>query len=359
MKPLVSIIVPVFNAESSLSRCVNSILGQSFHDFELILVNDGSTDKSERLCDYYAKKDTRIRVFNNGINKGVSIARNLGLKMSLGEYIVFVDSDDWLERGFMESALDQVKKINADWYICGFVEENYISGSAYSEIIYSLKLPHTYHVAELLEDYNNEFEYGITSVWGKVYISKLIKENAIFFDEGMSIGEDTNFNLRYLMQCNLVFFDNAVFYHYIRENSQSLSNFSWYHESLLEACEKNAILFEYVCKEKKCGESCIDQNKKKYCKEMFACIEQEYLHKRSNKEKLMRLNQIANNYYLRKCDIKNLAFNERMILTFLMHHNIKCIWIIYLLKYYIWEKIGIKKFFSIFKRDMENHDRIV
>lgn len=359
-KPLVSVIVPIFNAENSLSWCIDSVCEQSFTDFELILINDGSTDKSKELCDYYAKKDARIKVFSNVRNRGVSAARNWGLKISLGDYIVFVDSDDWLEGGFLKSALTKVREVNADWYICGFVEEKYMSGKVSSETIYSLKTPRIYHVSELLEAYNNEFEYGITSAWGKVYISKLIRENNLFFDEGMSLGEDTNFNLRYLMYCSVVLFDNEVFYHYIRGNLQSLSNFSWYHESLLEACEKNAILFEFVCKEKQCGEFCITRNKMKYCKELLACIDQEYFHQRKTKEKLERLNQIANNVYLRKCNIKNLAFSEQLILTFLVHHNVKIVWAIYSLKHIIWEKMGVKRIISIFTSDKRtNCDKII
>lgn len=93
--PKVSIIIPVYKAEKYLNRCIDSILAQTFTDWELLLIDDGSPDRSGDICDEYAKKDTRIRVFHKN-NGGVSSARNLGLDNVLGEYVTFVDSDDWL-----------------------------------------------------------------------------------------------------------------------------------------------------------------------------------------------------------------------------------------------------------------------
>lgn len=100
--PIVSIIVPVFNTEKYIDRCIKSILNQTFSDFELLLINDGSTDTSGEICDEYAKKDNRVRVFHEK-NKGVSSARNLGLDNSKGEWITFCDSDDWVESNWLEN----------------------------------------------------------------------------------------------------------------------------------------------------------------------------------------------------------------------------------------------------------------
>lgn len=100
--PQISVIVPVYNVEKYLSRCIESILSQTFTDFELLLIDDGSTDRSGEICDEYAKKDTRIRVFHTK-NRGVSAARNLGLDNAKGEWISFVDSDDWVENDYLKS----------------------------------------------------------------------------------------------------------------------------------------------------------------------------------------------------------------------------------------------------------------
>ena len=99
--PKISVIIPVYNAESTLRRCVDSVLAQTFTDFECLLINDGSKDKSGEICDEYARKDSRVRVFHKE-NGGVSSARNVGLDNARCEWITFVDSDDYFQQGFLE-----------------------------------------------------------------------------------------------------------------------------------------------------------------------------------------------------------------------------------------------------------------
>lgn len=118
MLPEISIIVPVYNVEKYLSRCIESILSQSFSDFELILVDDGSTDRSGEICDEFAKKDPRIRVFHKA-NGGVSDARNAGLDLVTGKYIGFVDGDDYIENCMYRVLWDMIQKDEADISVCG------------------------------------------------------------------------------------------------------------------------------------------------------------------------------------------------------------------------------------------------
>ena len=101
-QPQISIIVPVYNSEKYLGVCIDSILSQSFRDFELILVDDGSKDSSAQICDEYASQDKRVRVIHK-VNGGVSAARNDGLDIAKGEYVTFIDSDDWVEREFLST----------------------------------------------------------------------------------------------------------------------------------------------------------------------------------------------------------------------------------------------------------------
>ena len=116
MEKRFSIIVPVYNVEKYLSTCVESILSQTFNNWELILINDGSTDYSGIICDEYKKKDTRIKVFHTE-NKGVSAARNIGLKNAIGEWIAFIDSDDYMEKNWLEVVSMTIKKYKAELYI--------------------------------------------------------------------------------------------------------------------------------------------------------------------------------------------------------------------------------------------------
>lgn len=121
--PEISIIVPVYKVEAYLDRCINSILNQTFKDFELILVDDGSPDRCPQLCDEWAKKDERIKVIHKE-NGGLSSARNAGLKIALGNFIGFVDSDDWIASDMYEYLLDIISKSNADIAMCGYTRKD-------------------------------------------------------------------------------------------------------------------------------------------------------------------------------------------------------------------------------------------
>lgn len=105
--PKISVIVPVYNAEKYLHRCIDSILNQTFPDFELLLIDDGSKDQSGEICDEYAKKDSRVKVFHKE-NGGVSSARNVGIDNAVGEYICFCDSDDWVEKTWLLSFFERM-----------------------------------------------------------------------------------------------------------------------------------------------------------------------------------------------------------------------------------------------------------
>ena len=119
--PKISVIVPVYNAEKYLHRCIDSILSQTFTDFELLLINDGSNDGSGAICDEYAAKDSRVRVFHKE-NCGVSSARNLGIVNSTAEFVVLIDSDDWFALDTLEVLLKEQKKYDADCVVFGFTQ---------------------------------------------------------------------------------------------------------------------------------------------------------------------------------------------------------------------------------------------
>ena len=119
--PLITIIVPVYNSEKTLHRCVDSILDQTYQNFEILLINDGSKDHSGDICDEYAKSDTRVRVFHKE-NKGVSAARNTGLDNAKGAWVSFVDSDDWISSEYLNVLYKEAIVTNADVVTCDFFE---------------------------------------------------------------------------------------------------------------------------------------------------------------------------------------------------------------------------------------------
>ena len=195
MKPLISIIIPVYNSEKTLKRCVDSILNQTFRDWELFLIDDGSTDESGKMCDQYAVIDERIKVFHKE-NGGVSSARNMGLDYAIGEWITFVDSDDSLTDYAFEF---DWKNINEDLILFPFYF-NYRNGS--SEL-FSLRTSGI--INSLIPFYEKEFTQLIFRVpWSKLYRKKLIGN--LRFDEKIKCGEDTLFVVNYLKnvkKCNI------------------------------------------------------------------------------------------------------------------------------------------------------------
>ena len=122
MKPKISVIIPVYNVEKYLNRCVDSILNQSLQDFEIILVNDGSTDSSPKICDEYAQQDERIRVIHKQ-NARVAAARNDGIKVAQGEFISLIDSDDWIEPTMLEEMYSTATQFGCDFVMCDFTKK--------------------------------------------------------------------------------------------------------------------------------------------------------------------------------------------------------------------------------------------
>ena len=228
---MVSVIVPAYNCVNSLAYCVHSIQQQTFSDWELILVDDGSTDGSNKLCDKFAAEDNRIRVIHKP-NGGVSSARNVGIDAAAGEHITFCDSDDYLESDYLEN-LVQAAESNPDcghiWCcfqtVTGYQKENaapnYISEE--SVLYYTLKDYMTLH--EMWLD---------TGPWNKLYIAKIIKESGLHFSEDLSLGEDWLFNLAYIAasENDRIAVITKPLYNYMRGNDESLD--SKYRKDLLD-----------------------------------------------------------------------------------------------------------------------------
>lgn len=138
MNPKISIIVPIYNVEKYLQKCVDSILCQTYKNLEIILVNDGSPDNCPAICDEYAKKDKRIKVIHKQ-NGGVSSARNAGLDVATGKYVQFVDSDDWVEPEYSKTMINLIEENNCDLGICGYIKKGKIVQLSSMQLISLLK----------------------------------------------------------------------------------------------------------------------------------------------------------------------------------------------------------------------------
>lgn len=184
---LISIIVPVYQVEGYLRECIDSLINQTYENIEILLIDDGSTDKSGQICDEYAKKDNRIRVVHQDY-KGVSATRNTGLKNVRGEYIAFVDSDDIVSSEYVEVLYNLIKEYSADISICHYLrsEKADISMLNESDIMPTVV---SMQSQELLQKWHGRYKKIETVVWNKLY-HKSIFQNNISFPEG-KIHEDT------------------------------------------------------------------------------------------------------------------------------------------------------------------------
>ncbi|MBO7281469.1 MAG: glycosyltransferase [Bacteroidaceae bacterium] len=217
--PEISVIVPVYNAEAYIHRCINSLLAQTFDDFEVILVDDGSLDGSGAICDDYARKNNRVRVFHKE-NGGVASARQLGVDKARGEYTIHTDPDDWVEPTMLEELYYRAKTEKADMVICDFlVEEN--EGS-----IYRVQQPTNNSADVVLEELLLYRLHG--SLCNKLIRRECYTLYNIAFVKGLNYCEDYLVCVKLLQKGIKVAYLNKAFYHYDQiVNSGSITrNFS-------------------------------------------------------------------------------------------------------------------------------------
>lgn len=263
MKPEISIIVPIYNVEQYLERCLKSLLEQTFHNIEMIAVNDGSTDSSLSILKEYAEKDWRIKIIDQP-NGGVSAARNVGIKAANGNYIGFVDPDDWVDKEMYEALLTAAKESTADVVMCSYVREFgthskekdfkvpeklvYVNDDVKSKVMRRLVGPINEEVRnpELLDAWG--------TVWSKLYRANLLKDNEILFTDLSIIGtnEDSLFNIQALFYARRFLFLNKPFYHYWRSNNSSVT--FGYKPNLMEQWFNLYEIIEGFLKEKKLQE---------------------------------------------------------------------------------------------------------
>lgn len=237
--PLFSFIVPVFNRAHTISLCVDSLLSQKERNFEIILIDDGSTDESGLLCDEFAKKDSRIRAFHQK-NQGVSSSRNFGIDVAKGKWICFIDSDDWIDSDYLRIDRALLCKDSVCVYH-DIILDDLIKGESKNITNYP-KLNGCVQIKEALKKYKLLLHgYPVAKFFNK----KIIKERNIRFDERLSLHEDHVFVLTYLQYVSSVFFTGRGSYHYQILNKKSLSTKRHPSEELLLASD---LLISHISK---------------------------------------------------------------------------------------------------------------
>lgn len=214
--PLVSVVVPVYKAEKHIAKCVESILNQTHCNLELLLVDDGSPDQSGKICDEYAAKDPRVLVFHTE-NGGVSHARNTGIDHATGEYLVFVDSDDWVSPQYIQNLLPRQGE---DLVHSGYIRV--VDGQEEDRVFWK---EHSTLKAQWKEQFAKNWSEGaLMAPWGNSYKRRIIEQHGIRFNTEIDIAEDELFNLEYLIHCEQVRYSENCDYFYVTDNTGSLIN---------------------------------------------------------------------------------------------------------------------------------------
>ena len=219
MRPMVSIIVPVYNAEQYLRRCVDSILNQEYTDFEVFLVNDGSTDSSGDICEEYGNKDTRVIVIQKE-NTGVSDSRNLALDRARGKYLQFLDSDDWITPDATRLFVRAAEEYDCDMVISDFYRVVGERLSPKGDIEEEGVLTQEEFAAHMMEN-PADFYYGV--LWNKLYRRDLVEEHSLRMDTNINWCEDFLFNLEYIRYAKVFYALHAPIYYYVKRKGSLAS----------------------------------------------------------------------------------------------------------------------------------------
>lgn len=298
----VSVIVPVHNSEKYISRCIESLIRQSYKNIEIILINDGSTDRSLSICEKYALKDKRIKLFSI-TNSGVSIARNLGIEKATGSYITFVDSDDWVEPDMIEFALLKAKENNADVVIWSYyrringidksfplIDNNDGIFDKNKDILYLKSINSTHNKNP------SSPSVSVGTTWCKLYKKDLILDNNLKFNPKLIRAQDTVFSLNAFYFADKIVYFNKPLYHY-EVNDTSISSGKKYINNTLTPF--NELLKELYTFVEKIGETKELRNALyiRTIKVLNWHLEHHYFHRDYNKGILKRrkdINKIIN-----------------------------------------------------------------
>lgn len=327
--PLVSIIVPVYNVQRYLQKCIYSILNQNYKDIEIILVDDGSTDNSGKMCDDYQAQYSNVRSFHKK-NTGLGLTRNYGLEYANGDFVMFVDSDDYLKETCVTELVKFVINNNVDTVIGGYtrVDNNgkILFEEKYQESIYQGQEVKNRCFTRMLGNLYKNNDIIKMSVWNCLYSMDLITKNQIYFpSERKYISEDLIWDCKYFKYATKVAISRSDSYFY-RYNPSSLTN-SYNKKRFSLSIDLYNYVSNFIIETGLPEEAC-----KRFQKSFFIyirlCIEQEGLRKLQVAIPMLR--KICDNrkvqYVIKVYPISKLGIKERLFLYFLKHKKIYCLY---------------------------------
>lgn len=237
MNPTVSIIVPVYNAETTISRCIESIINQEYRDFELLLIDDGSTDSSGTICDRYAAEDSRIRLIHKE-NTGVSETRNMALDLACGTYLQFLDSDDWITPNATRLFVEEAERYHCDMVISDFYRVVGKRVAQKGDIDDDCVLTQEEFSAHMLQN-PADFYYGV--LWNKLYRRDIVEKYHLRMNPQISWCEDFMFNLEYIRHAEVFYALQVPVYYYVKTKGSLASQGM----SISKTIKMKLMVFEY------------------------------------------------------------------------------------------------------------------
>lgn len=265
MSDLISIIVPVYNASKYLEQCIESILVQTYKELQIILIDDGSTDESLKICRQYQRQDNRIKTISQS-NGGSVSARKAGLRIATGTYIGFVDADDYIEPDMFERLHEKLKEYNADFIHSGMITNNK-KFFDYEDGIVDFTIQNR---AEFIRENVFRKQKIFNALWSKLFKADLVKKAFLSLPDEQCFGEDLLCMCNYLSECRRFYLLKDAFYHY-RVYDGSLSHVNW-----LDLCIKEAKLYEYVLRRLEDNDlisECGDSVKYRYKQRILSAME--------------------------------------------------------------------------------------
>ena len=297
----ISIIVPVYKVEFYLEKCVNSIINQTYKNLEIILVDDGSPDNCGAMCEELAKVDNRIKVIHKE-NGGLSSARNAGIDIATGEYVAFIDSDDWIEPDFIEVLEKLLTENDADFSVCGMHNEY----TEESTLVRNHKISTS--VVELSDIFvqiiDNPLFYGYA--WNKLFKKDIIAK--IRFDETLLFCEDIDYSVRVADKCQKVAFTSEKLHHY-RHHSLSMTGEIKYNPRKLYILRAFKNMMPYYAKNCPSKVSTLNKN---YLKVAISLKGNMILNKVSDNEVINELNSIITEYYPKVLKDKSIKLSTKI-----------------------------------------------
>lgn len=328
--PFFSIIVPCYNIDKYIRKCIDSIICQSFTNFELILVDDGSTDNTGVICDECRLKDNRINVIHQS-NSGVSVARNVGIDNAKAEWIIFVDPDDWLELNAVEIIYKTILAQNADLYMFDYFQEyknKCIEKNLFSETkllsendIYSLRIA---PFNQLIIN-GKQIEYETNVIWNKVYKTSVLKKSNLQFDPKARKGQDVIFNAEAYQIFNSYYYIKAPLYHY-RYLESSITN--RYNPNVRYYNEIAFQHYERIIKQYNLSKEYYRSYYIRVLTRLYSCLRLYYFHDKNTmawKQKKKEIKDILNSYPYNKALI-NVIYGDmtkiQALFVFCLKHKL-------------------------------------